>query len=290
MNTPHGFNMSEDFQTCQMYGYWGYEHAHPAGGGPGIESIEGRKAASIGTCYHTAIEAFDKEPDPEIPYKAFEGAWQAEVEAHPDLESVTEETLALSQKMILSYLLTYQGDPVEHIASEVEFNVLLKDPRTGRDWPYTGKIDKVGRYKGYVVGFERKTTSFSPAQFFPQFTLHRGISGYVYGLQALYPDLMPSGIVVEVCGKPRSKHGDCWNMRELILRGPAQLRLWHDEQCAIFRAIERCQKGEEPWVRNTRFCENWYHKTCQYQPLCLGGGPGVVEELIQVGYVGKEWK
>ena len=29
MNTPLGFNASQDFQDCMMYGYWGYEHVHP---------------------------------------------------------------------------------------------------------------------------------------------------------------------------------------------------------------------------------------------------------------------
>lgn len=300
MNTPGGYNATTDFEMCRMHYYWGQVYVHPtqlilpdSRRQRGITTLEKRKALAIGTVYHAAVEEVDKTSNPDAGFAALQIAWDKECENHENLEPETDEVILLLRKMLLSYLQEYRNDPIETIALEKEFAMPLKDPVNGLVWTYTGKIDKLAKYQGLRLVVERKTTSDNPAQFFPRFAFSRDITGYVAGANFLYGDQYGKidGVLVEVCGKPRSKSGECWNRREYYLRSEADLRLWELEQCSLFRDIHRTETGEEPYRRVTAWCENWagYHMTCAYKPLCAGGSPSTMQGVIEHGYQAKDW-
>lgn len=302
MNTPLGFNASQDFMDCMMYGYWGYEHVHPqelikieSERAKGIASLEKNRNAAIGTCTHAALEHLDKNPDdPDGTYRAFEGAMEGEIEKYTNLEDHRDTMLEMGKQLITGYLLEFRFDPLEQIASECEFNLPMKDPTDGTVWTYTGKIDRVVRYQNIVVNVERKTTSAKPAEFFPKFSIRRDLSGYLWGAQQLFPAEKPQGCLVEVLGKPTSKKDpQCWFRRELFLRSDAEIQLWYDEQCAIFRLQRLARNGDIPWIRNTDRCHNWagYRSfDCQYLPLCSAASASTLIGMIEHAYVPKEWK
>jgi hypothetical protein len=303
MNTPGGYNATTDFEMCRMHYFWGQVYQHPSQlvlpqseRQRGIETLDKRKALAIGTCYHAGTEEFDKTQNPDAGFAAIQIAWDKECERYENLTPETEDVIFLLRKMLLSYLLEYKNDPMEVVALEREFAMPLVDPKTGETWIYTGKIDKLARYKGLLLNVERKTTSDQPAQFFPRFAFSRDITGYVAGANFLYEKEFGkvAGTLVEVCGKPRSKkvEAECWNRREYYLRSDADIALWRTEQCSLFRDIKRAETGEEPYRRVTAWCENWagYHMTCQYKPLCAGGSPSTLAGVIEHGYQAKDWK
>lgn len=301
MNTPGGYNATTDFEFCRKHYFWGQVYEHPSQlllpvsqRQRGIETLEKRKALAVGTCYHAACEEYDKTGNPDSGFAALQIAWDHECERYENLTPETDEIILLLRKMFLSYLQEYRNDPVETIALEKEFEMPIVDPKTGETHIYTGKIDKLARYKGLLLQVERKTTSDSPTQFFPRFAFSRDITGYVAGANFLYEKEYGrvQGTLVEVCGKPRSKSGDCWNRREYYIRTDADIDLWREEQCSLFRDIARCERGDEPYRRVTAWCENWagYHMTCQYKALCAGGSPETLAGVIEHGYQAKKWK
>lgn len=300
MNTPSGYNATLEFEMCRQHYYWSNECIHPSQLALppserqlGLVPLEKSKALAVGTCYHRAVEELDRTGDPDRAFLTFDAAWEAEVLAFENLADDTDEVRNLGRKMLTSYLTAYRTDPLETIALEHPFDLELEPGAH-----FTGKIDKLAVYHGLLLVVERKTTSDTPAQFFPRFALDRSISGYTWAAnndpaladyRTRYGKV--AGVLVEACGKPRTRTGECWNMREVYLRTQDELDLWKEEQLSILRDIERCRSGLEPWRRTTAWCENWagYHRTCVFKPLCMST-PDNVSGVIEHGYAPKDWK
>ena len=303
MNTPNGGNALEDFQACQRHYMYGYQLIHPEelkkkaldpsyDPSRGIESTTKAYPLAIGTAFHAACEKYEETSDPDDMFRGFEAAWEGEKARFPNLEDYDEDALILGRKIVLAYLTEFRGSTLEQVATEKEFELPLVDPTDGTTWLYSGKIDRIVRFSGVMCVLERKSTSSTPAQFFPHFTLDRKMTGYIWASRILYPEYKPSAFVLEVLGKPKGKTGDGWARRELFMRSEAQIREWIDETCSILRAIRRASNGEEPWLRSTAWCENWsgYHKPCRYKHLCMAGPGANVTEMIEAGYLPKKWK
>jgi hypothetical protein len=78
------------------------------------------------------------------------------------VEWETERQVLLNS--FIGYLWYWQNDPVEVLASEVPFELPLRNPKVGLDMPISeavrvGKIDHVIKWHGAVCALERKSTS-----------------------------------------------------------------------------------------------------------------------------------
>ena len=152
----------------------------------GLREAESTDNQRMGTNWHALHETYQnayqatlaKEQDAEDldPHGAaheagFDAAVQHLNETYEDIPStkspeeweVERQTLLMS---FIGYLWRWDDDPLEFIASEVEFDLPLHSPRTGLPLPTdqvkrVGKIDTVVRWRGMVGTREMKSTGMS---------------------------------------------------------------------------------------------------------------------------------
>jgi hypothetical protein len=132
-------------------------------------------------------------------YGAFLDKWLAEGGPHPDEIDYEQErefaprTPATGLEMIVGYVehrLATQED-FELVAVEKGFAVPL-DPQDPTLF-YVGKIDKIVKRRGKIVGIEHKTTTaYSKASkfrttFVDSFSPNAQVDGYLFALHMLYP-------------------------------------------------------------------------------------------------------
>lgn len=290
-NNPLGFNAGQDFQTCQQHFQFTYRFLHPDAEpwDRGLQPTLKGPALAMGTAYHFACETFDLTGSADKGFAALREAWDKEVESCDNLREDEEMNIAKLEKMFTGFLVAFNTEYLEQVASEQAFDLPLDDPRGGSSIMYGGAIDRIVRaYRGIVCVLERKTTGADQGSYFGQYQLHRGLTGYVWAARQLYPEANVQGIILEACGKPRKKprcvvvpgaEADCltepWYRRELYIRTQSQIDVWAAEECAIQRGIARCDSGEEPWIRNTHHCTSWMgFRTipCDYRAVCTSGG------------------
>lgn len=189
MTAPQCFHMSATaiaaFKACPMRFRLGYRE--------GLRLVEDTDSQRVGTNWHAihevyqnAVASYYRAASPEE--LEGEGAEHAAGFAHDagmtavieHLDRFYAETPCPSSKSpeewdcerqilltsFIGYLWHWADDPVEPIASEVEFNLPLHAPRTGLPLPVTeavrvGKIDHVVCWRNRICNVERKSTSKS---------------------------------------------------------------------------------------------------------------------------------
>lgn len=301
MNTPYGFNSTQDFQTCEEYWRLAYDVVHPDDverkklenrDYAGLQGATKSQHLAFGSAYHDACHFHDLNPsDTDGFFAAFHKRWDFEVSNFPNLEDHTEWARRLGDSAIASYLLEYANDPLEILHSEEGMRAVdLEDPVwPGTKWPYTFKCDAIARYAGHVCIVERKTSSSTPAQFFPNFYSSRGPTGYIYGVRRYYPEC--TALLLEVAFKPRSKSGSVIHQRELIIRSdPAEFERWFLEECSLRRSREQKRRGDDIFVRNTSQCHNFagFHSKCSMYELCSAPAQNV-PLIIMDAYSPRNW-
>ncbi|HQL54111.1 MAG TPA: PD-(D/E)XK nuclease family protein [Phycisphaerae bacterium] len=160
------------FRACPRKHYLRYEL--------GLQPEESSLALRIGSAHHAALEAVDKGQDPAA-------AIEAAVSDPYDL--------ALVAAMHEAHRRRYTDAQLEVVATEMEFNLSLRNPKTGAPtpvWRFCGKIDRIVRLPdGRVALMEYKTTSqdFAPgANYWLKLHLDQQLSLYVIAARQMgYP-------------------------------------------------------------------------------------------------------
>lgn len=143
----------------------------------GIQQEQTEFALRVGSAFHAALEAIDKDQDP------------AEV-----LEAGLSDPfdLALVAAMVNGHAIRYADAALEVVATEQEFDLPLVNPSTSRPSPYwrlAGKMDRIVRLPdGRRALMEYKTTSrdFSPgADYWLALHMDQQLSIYVNAARAL---------------------------------------------------------------------------------------------------------
>lgn len=145
----------------------------------GIRQDKDTDSQRQGTAWHQMHEAYAQGANAWTaqPHEAFESAAEAGMQAaidglneqystcptHKTLEEWELERTILMVSFV-GYQWHYQNDAMEFLASELPFELPLRDPRTSlplstREVLVVGKIDHVVRWQGAVCNLERKSTS-----------------------------------------------------------------------------------------------------------------------------------
>lgn len=146
----------------------------------------------VGSGFHAAMEALDKDEDVD----AAIGAWIKD-----------DYDYAMIAAMVDGYRDRWTEEPLDVVATEMEFDIPLRNPDTGRMTPtfrLRGKIDKLAKTEsGQIAVVEHKTTShdFSPdADYWQKLKLDLQPSIYVIAARELGYDV--STILYDVTRRP----------------------------------------------------------------------------------------
>jgi hypothetical protein len=142
-----------------------------------------------------------------VTHKGLEQVWRGEsvVDLSAHAERVDPYELVRVEEMLRGYLARW-GPPQDVVAIEVEFEVPLVNPATGRasrTWRVGGKLDAVGYDDGTLAIVEHKTSSsdISPgSDYYRQLRLDPQVSTYFMGARALGHDV--ERCMYDVLGKP----------------------------------------------------------------------------------------
>lgn len=143
----------------------------------GIRPEETGLALRVGSAFHAALEAADKGED-------IDGAMEASVSDPYDL--------ALVAAMYDGHARRWESDPLELVASEMEFDLPLINPDTGRPstiFRLAGKMDRLVKLRdGRIALMEYKSTSrdFSPeSDYWMRLHMDQQLSIYVIAARQL---------------------------------------------------------------------------------------------------------
>jgi len=148
----------------------------------GIAPEEESEALRIGTAYHAALEAADLDIDPEAAVAA--------------LGTLDAYEAALVAAMFTVHRERWAGDTLEVVATELEFNLPLRNPETGAATPifrFAGKIDRIYRLPdGRLAIQDYKTTTddLTPgSDYWLRLSLDQQMSLYVIAARELGHDV-----------------------------------------------------------------------------------------------------
>lgn len=205
------------------------------------------RALIFGSAWHSAMDAVwpllcDGKAGQETVaagYKAFVNTWVAEGGPHPDEMDYEQEkefaprTPGNALDMLFAYVSTRAeqlAKSCELLHTEKPFIVPLSP--TDDDLFYVGKIDKMIRHRGKIIGIEHKTTSLYKkdggfrSTFTDSFSPNSQVDGYLYALHLLFP----------------GKVGGVWVDGALVHR---------TEQAFMFIPLERRMDMLDAWLWET---------------------------------------
>jgi hypothetical protein len=296
------------YKNCPRYYYYRHvRHWEP----------DGRKTALVfGGAWHSAMEAIWAAMCPPavapskktlclLGYEAFLKHWIEEGMPPPDEIDYEVEreyaprTPSQAMEMIIAYvddrLRTIQD--FEMIAVEKGFAVPL-DPNNP-DLFYIGKIDKIVRRRGKVLGIEHKTTTaYSKpnkfkAIFLDSFSPNAQVDGYLYALHLMFPGQV-GGVWVDAALVHKSEEGFQYIPIERQLQ---HLDSWLWETLTWINAVENDTKhadaelASSPYMRafpkNTNSCWN-FMAACPYIGMCKAYS-NPKDKPIPAGFTEKKW-
>lgn len=137
-------------------------------------------------------------------------------ELRPDEEKdLLPRTPNVARRMIQDYIkareYVFKNPSLQLVAVEMPFVVPL-DPERDDEF-YIGRIDKIARYQGKLIGFEHKTTSMYAKSggfrsgFIDAFSPNSQVDGYQYALHLLYPKEDRGGVWVDAALVHRAESG-----------------------------------------------------------------------------------
>lgn len=198
---------------------------------------------------------------------------------------------AKAEAMLVGYSARWANEPIEIVATQVEFVVPILNPETGEAHPqyrYMGILDGVIRYRGRLLGLESKTSSedISPGSAYWQqvSVLDAQISQYLLGMAQAGYDL--ESVLYDVAKKPALRPGktetpevyrercalaiqsepEKYFQRQEVVRLERDAYaygqdLW-DYACDLTIA-----ESTGRWPRNPDRCRQW-GRACEYLPVC----------------------
>lgn len=269
----------------------------------------------FGGAWHAALEVIWANiglvPKGELATRAF-GAflehWCGEgLPAPSDMDYEMEKEMAprtpgRAFEMIVDYIdkrLPHAAD-FEVLAIEKPFIVPL-DPNDDTLF-YVGKIDKIVRRMGKVLGIEHKTTTAyrkgGPFRggFLDSFSPNSQVDGYIYALHMLYPNEV-GGVWVDGALVHKTESGFVFIPVEKKLEHLdswlSDTRWWIEQLEAekVKLEEERQVQGRSPYLRafpkRTSACWD-FQAACPYLDLCKAW-PNPVGKQIPPGYVDERW-
>lgn len=238
-------------------------------------------------------------------YNAFLEKWiedgmpppeEIDMELHAEL---SPRTPGQALEMIVAYV-DYRkrlGEDFELVNVEQAFAVPLKpdDPTLF----YVGKIDKIVKRRGKILGIEHKTTTAyrknGPfrGEFVDSFSPNSQVDGYLYALHLMYPGEV-GGVWVDAALvhkldegfmfipiERRLEHLDNWLWEVL----------WQVDVIEAERAKLNDSGSQEPYMRafpkNTNSCWD-FHRACPYMGLCKAW-PNPIGREIPAGFKEEQW-
>jgi hypothetical protein len=238
-------------------------------------------------------------------YIAFCKYWQDEGMPPPDEIGYEEEkelsprTPSQALEMIVAYIdyRVRNRDDFELVSMEKPFAVPLdpKDPTLF----YVGKIDKVVKRRGKIIGIEHKTTTAYRKEgkfrstFLDSFSPNAQVDGYLYALHMMFPDQV-GGVWVDAALVHKSDEGFMFIPVERQLQ---HLDGWLWEVQDWIGRIEHDKieaqraKASDPYLRafpkNTNSCWD-FNSACVYLGLCKAW-PNPIDRPIPAGFTAKRW-
>ena len=299
-----------DYKRCPRFFY--YRHVRDW-------SPDGKRAPLVfGGAWHSAMEVVwagmtppaimpSKETLARAAYAAFVKYWVEEGMPPPDeIDYETEKeysprTPAQGLEMIVAYI-DYRcrnRDDFELLAVERPFAVPLddKDPTLF----YVGKIDKIVKRRGKILGIEHKTTTaykkdkHTPFRgtFIDSFSPNAQVDGYLYAMHLMFPDRV-GGVWVDAALVHKNEEGFMfipverqlqhldswlWETRNWIARIEED-----KDRAAISKASDTYMTA---FPKNTNSCWD-FNSACPYLGLCKAW-PNPRDRPIPAGYTAKHW-
>lgn len=176
------------FRACPRKHFLRYELA--------LAPEEDELALRIGTAFHAALEAADIGRDPEAAIRA-----RGDLDAHD---------AAMVAAMFAVHRERWEGDTLEVVASELQFEIDVVNPETGSPsklWRLAGKIDRIYRLpSGRLAVQDYKTTTedlSSGSDYWLRLSLDQQMSLYVIAARELGYDVQT--ILYDVTRRPQQR-------------------------------------------------------------------------------------
>lgn len=296
-----------DFRRCPRYFY--YRHVrHWSPEGTALPLV-------FGAAWHAAQDVIWQELPRRRPrlevialaQLAFEAEWTAAGLPSPrdmsyELEKeYSPRTPANALEMIAGYVEhrapLLEGGDVEVIS--IEKPLIIPLDRDDKDLYYIGKMDKIVRNRGRILGIEHKTTTLYAKQgkfrgaFLDSFSPNSQVYGYIYGLTMAYPDEKVQGVWVDAALVHKTDEGFTFIPVE-VKHAQLDMWLWETRQWiaeveankAALSQVTPDQGYMPAFPRRTIACFD-YNKACPFLPICrakpnphfMTMPPGFIEEV-----------
>lgn len=275
-----------------------------------------RPPLAFGAAWHSAQEVIwaGMIPPAQMPSRqvlakaaqdAFIRTWIAEGMPAPDVidyemeKELSPRTPAQALEMIVAYVerLEKVRDDFELVHIERPFAVPL-DPEDDTLF-YVGKIDKIVRRRGKIIGIEHKTTTAYRkggkfrSNFLDSFSPNSQVDGYLYALHLMFPDRV-GGVWVDAALVHKVDEGFTFIPVERQLQ---HLDGWLWEARNWIARLERDKaaaancRASAPYMdafpKNTNSCWD-FNSSCSYLPLCkVWSNP--IDKPIPAGFTAKRW-
>jgi len=238
-------------------------------------------------------------------YRAFVAEWMKMGGPAPEeIDYETEKeysprTPAQGLEMIVAYI-EYRKknrDDFELLAIERPFAVPLdaNDPTKF----YVGKIDKIVKRRGKIIGIEHKTTTAYRKEgkfrgtFLDSFSPNAQVDGYLYALHMMFPDQV-GGVWVDAALVHKNDEGFMFIPVERQLQHLDswlwEVRDWID-QIEFNKAQASLCSPNDPYLRafpkNTNSCWD-FNSACAYLGLCKAWS-NPKDKPIPAGFTAKRW-
>ena len=166
----------------------------------GLTSQSETAALLSGTAFHAAMAAHVRQhPDP---LAVFDEVYKEWAQANVAIEE--KHSWSNTRLVVEHYLKTHPvngsqvgGWPFQVVVVEIPFEVPLTVV-DGVEIMFVGRIDVLGRYNGYLVVDDHKTTGWLNEQWRQQWSMSGQISGYVWAARQLYNEPVIGAFVTGV--------------------------------------------------------------------------------------------
>lgn len=298
-------------RTCLRKHYFAYEL--------GIRKDRSSQPLRLGAAVHVGLDllAQGKTTDEAVQTAC------ADYEVVPDWVQEVEEWMVereIVARIITGYAWRWSKDEAEVVATEIEFDLPIRNPETGRETPtfrVAGKIDKIIRRDGRLMVREHKTCGqdiSAGSDYWQRLRLDQQISLYMLAARTLghevvsveydvirKPSIRPKKLTksesaltgceretVEMFGERFTNdiaaRPEFYFARVEIPRLEADLIEFEHELWAQQLQIRDCQKTGR-WFRNTAACLAPF--ACEYLPICANNIDPA--QGVPTGYVQLSW-
>ena len=183
-------------------------------------------------------------------------------------------------ELIVAYLEKWGQEPFTALATEVPFVIEMAG------FSYIGRVDLIVNYNG-LMPVDHKTTRFFGDAFIRQFKLSGQMTGYIRGLQLIYPEENITKAMINCLRITTKIDGESFG-RWFTNRTPYEIAEWEREVQSAWDRIQQYRTTGH-WPKHAPYACTSYNKTCEYYSLCTSQ-PDVQKDLINEAFEVKEWE